>query len=141
MTGLVVGVVLVLTVLIAQALLKKRKKRRKKPKKKQKNKGSRYEQKVAEKLRRKGYTRVEVSGKSGDYGADVKAVDPKGRKVVVQCKCYSGNVGYEAVQEIHAAKDYFHAERAIVATNSRFTAQAKNGAKRLGVELWENYCK
>jgi restriction system protein len=101
--------------------------------------GDAYEKHVARKMRRRGFFFVKVSGKSGDFGADVMARDLLLRKVVVQCKCYSGSVGVEAVQEIHAAKTFYNARRAIVATNSKFTRAARKLAHKLNVELWERY--
>lgn len=104
-----------------------------------KSAGDAYERYVARKMRRRGFIFVKVSGKSGDFGADVLARDLLLRKVVVQCKHYSGRVGVEAVQEIYAAKKFYNARRAIVATNSKFTSAARRLAHRTNVELWECY--
>ena len=60
-------------------------------------------------------------------------------KIVVQCKHYSKPVGVRAIQEVNAARKYYNASRAAVATNSTFTKQARALAKRCGVELWERY--
>lgn len=99
--------------------------------------GAKYERKVARKMRWRGYWAIRVNGKPGDYGADIIALDLLFRKVVVQCKCYSGKVGVKAVYEAIAAKEYYRARRAIVATNSTFTRNAKQLAKRCSVTLWE----
>ncbi|MFI0977466.1 restriction endonuclease [Streptomyces sp. NPDC021093] len=48
-----------------------------------------FEEYVAELCRRDGCTRVEVSGRSGDLGADVVGLLPDGRRLVVQCKAYA----------------------------------------------------
>lgn len=101
--------------------------------------GDNYERRVARKMRYRGFLFVRVSGKSGDYGADVMARDLLLRKIVVQCKCYNGRVGVGAVQEIHAAKTFYDAQRAAVATNSKFTKAARELAYKLNVELWERY--
>lgn len=102
--------------------------------------GKRYEKHVAKKMRRHGYIFVHVSGKSGDYGADVMARTLfLFRKVVVQCKHYKKPVGVEAVQEVIAARDYYGAKVAIVASNNTFTRNAKNLAKKCNVKLWERY--
>jgi len=45
-----------------------------------------FEEFVAQRMRECGYTKVQVTSKSGDYGADVLAVDPNGRNV-----CYASN--------------------------------------------------
>ncbi|MBU7599413.1 restriction endonuclease [Streptomyces sp. P38-E01] len=48
-----------------------------------------FERYVAWLCRRDGCRDVEVSGKSGDLGADVLATLPDGRRLVVQCKHYA----------------------------------------------------
>jgi restriction system protein len=48
-----------------------------------------FERYVAGLCRRDGCTDVEVSGRSGDLGADVVGVLPDGRRLVVQCKHYA----------------------------------------------------
>ncbi|MFE6759953.1 restriction endonuclease [Streptomyces sp. NPDC057684] len=48
-----------------------------------------FEAYVAELCRRDGCTKVVVSGKSGDLGADVVGYLADGRKLVVQCKKYA----------------------------------------------------
>lgn len=103
-------------------------------------KGTQYEEHVAQKMRWHGYRFVRRTGKAGDNGCDIIArTGLIGRKVVVQCKCYTGKVGNSAVQEIFAAKQYYGASIAIVATNSTFTASAKKLAKACNVCLWERY--
>ena len=112
-------------------------------KKRRKNttaKGTKYEEHVAQKMRWYGYRFVKVTGRAGDYGCDITArTGLFGRKVVVQCKCYSGKVGNAAVQEINAARQFYCATIAVVATNSVFTEPAKRLAKACGVQLWERY--
>jgi restriction system protein len=101
--------------------------------------GERYERHVARKMRWRLWLFVRRIGKSGDYGADVIARGFLFTKIVVQCKCDSKPVGVKAIQEAYAAKCYYGASRAAVATNTTFTKQAKTLAKRCGVELWERY--
>ncbi|MFF2187883.1 restriction endonuclease [Streptomyces sp. NPDC058155] len=48
-----------------------------------------FERYVADLCRRDGCTDVEVSGRSGDLGADVTGTLPDGRRLVVQCKHYA----------------------------------------------------
>lgn len=103
-------------------------------------KGTRYEYHVAAKMRWRGYLFVRRVGQSGDFGCDITArTGLFGRKVVVQCKCYSGKVGNAAVQEVNAARQYYGASIAVVATNSTFTQAAKELARACGVQLWERY--
>ena len=101
--------------------------------------GERYERHVARKMRLRLWLFVRRIGKSGDYGADVIARGFLFTKIVVQCKCYSKPVGIKAIQEAYAAKCYYGASRAAVATNSTFTKQAKRLAQACHVETWERY--
>ena len=102
--------------------------------------GSQYEKHVARKMKRHFFLFVRVSGKSGDYGADVMArTFPLLRKVVVQCKNYKKPVGVKAVQEAISAREFYRASKAVVASNNVFTRNAKKLAAKCGVELWEKY--
>lgn len=101
--------------------------------------GYEYEERVAKSLRRKGYRNVEVTSKSGDYGADIVATDPHGNRVCIQCKFYSSPVGLSAVQEIVTAKAKYKCTKAAVYTNSQFTKQAKELALVNDVDLFEFY--
>lgn len=103
------------------------------------NKGTAYEMHCAMKMRLRLWLFVRRIGKSGDFGADITARGFLMTKIVVQCKHYSKPVGVRAVQEVNAARQYYRASRAAVATSSTFTKQAKELAKRCGVELWERY--
>ena len=101
--------------------------------------GEFYEYYVANLLGERGYSHLDVTPKSGDFGADIIAMAPDGSKVCVQCKRYTNAVGLEAVQEVAAARTYYGCDKAIVATNSTFTTAAKELAKKTGVELWERF--
>lgn len=101
--------------------------------------GLEYEQYVAHRLRKEKYRRVEVTQGSGDFGADILAVDPWGYSISIQCKYYQGKVGVHAVQEIVAAQQYYGTERAMVITNSAFTPAAARLADQTGVDLVEYY--
>lgn len=102
------------------------------------NSGKDYENHCARKMRLHGYMFVSVCGKSHDYGADIIA-RRWFRKIVVQCKDYAKPVGIKAVQEVIAARQYYGASIAAVATNRTFTRAAKQLAQKCGVELWERY--
>lgn len=101
--------------------------------------GEEYEMYCVRKMRRRLWTFVRRVGKSGDFGADIVARGAFFTKIVVQCKHYSKPVGVKAVQEVYAAKKYYGASRAAVATNAVFTRAAKKLAKECKVELWEHY--
>lgn len=101
--------------------------------------GYEYEKCVAISLEKKGYRNVEVTSKSGDYGADIIATDAIGDRVCIQCKFYSSPVGLSAVQEVVSAKAKYQCQKAAVYTNSHFTRQAKELALVNDVDLFEFY--
>ena len=73
-------------------------------------------------------------GGTGDYGADLVA-DVNGKHLVIQCKFYSTPVGYDAVQQVYAAKSVYKGTWCCVVSNASFTRQAIIGARKLGVRL------
>ena len=98
--------------------------------------GYQYEEECAEYLRTHGFTNVEVTKKSADHGLDIIAYKDK-LKYGFQCKYYSGTVPYKAVQEAFSGAGYYRCNVAVVMTTGKFTKQAKEDAKRLGVKLWQ----
>lgn len=103
--------------------------------------GAAYEKHVARKMRMHLWLFVRRCGKAtqADFGGDITALGFLFTKIVVQCKCYNKPVGVKAVMEVNAARRYYHASRAAVATNSVFTKQAKELARKCNVALWEHY--
>ncbi len=98
-----------------------------------------YERHVAALLPGMGYRNVHVTKGSGDFGADIIAIDRKtGQKTCFQCKLYSYPVGVKAVQEVTAAKSYYNCSKAVVITNSTFTDGARKLARANGVTLMEH---
>ncbi|MGD0153810.1 MAG: restriction endonuclease [Thermacetogeniaceae bacterium] len=83
-----------------------------------------------------GY-RVERTRYVGDYGADLVTTAKNGVKTVIQAKRYKGKAGVKAIQEAVAAKGYYDCTKAMVVTNSFFTQQAMELARRNQVELWD----
>jgi len=77
---------------------------------------------------------AEVTNASGDYGADL-LLNKDGKKMVVQAKRYSKDVGIKAVQEVMGAKSYYKADEAWVVSNSYFTKAAKELAQKGNVLL------
>lgn len=73
--------------------------------------------------------------KSVDNGVDVIA--KKNRKIIaIQTKLYyNHSVGNKAVQEIYTAKNLMLADYGVVITNSYFTPEAKQCAKKLNILL------
>ncbi|MDQ0875000.1 restriction system protein [Paenibacillus sp. V4I3] len=97
--------------------------------------GTMFERYLEQFFKRQGWE-VKRTGGQGDYGADL-ILKSATKKVIVQAKRWKQNVGYEAIQQAYSAKDVYKATEAWVITNSRFTEQARDGAKRLGIKLWD----
>ncbi len=95
--------------------------------------GLEYERYVADELQAYGWA-ARVTVASGDQGVDVIA-EKDGKKLVVQCKHYTNNVGNDAVQQIIAGKTFEQARFAAVVSNSEFTTSAKQLASSANVFL------
>jgi restriction system protein len=93
-----------------------------------------FEQYLEVLFRRRGY-KVELTKFAGDYGGDL-VVRKDGVRTVVQAKRYTKNAGVRAVQEVVAAKGYYDCAAAMVVTNSGFTRQAQELARKNKVTLW-----
>ncbi|MEV0977655.1 restriction endonuclease [Streptomyces sp. NPDC049915] len=95
-----------------------------------------FEQAVAALCERDGCTGVEVVGGAGDLGADVLAVTPDGRRMVIQCKHYSDEhrVGSQDLQRFGGTCYTVHeADVAVLVTTSDFTAPAAEYAEQCGI--------
>lgn len=97
--------------------------------------GTMFERYLEQFFKRQGWQVKRTGGKS-DYGADL-ILSSTTKKVVIQVKRWKKNVGYEAIQQAYTSKDFYGCAEAWVVTNSDFTEQARDGAKRLGVKLWD----
>jgi len=95
--------------------------------------GVQFEKYLGHLFRGKGY-KAEVTKAAGDYGADL-ILQKDGKKIVVQAKRYSKNVGIKAVQEAQASIAHYRAAEAWVVTNSDYTAAAYELAKSNKVKL------
>jgi len=87
--------------------------------------GLRFEQYVADILRKQGYCNVSLT-EQYDYGVDIVA-DKDGIRWGVQVKRYSSLVKAEAVRQVLTGLRLYGCDRAMVITNSTFS----NVAKRL----------
>lgn len=96
-----------------------------------------FEHHVAALCRRDGCTKVVVSGKSGDLGADVIGYLPDGRKLVIQCKKYAPHrsVPSEDMQKFVGTARLEHgADVALFVTTCRsFTRAALGQAVRQNI--------
>jgi restriction system protein len=88
-------------------------------------------------LREAGFEKVEVTGRSGDGGIDgngVLQINPfVSFQVLFQCKRYEGNVTASQVRDFRGAM-MGRAEKGIILTTGRFTADAEREASRDGVQ-------
>lgn len=97
--------------------------------------GKTFEEFLAARYRRLGYD-VEVTRYRGDFGADL-VLTKEGVRTAVQAKRWSKPVGLDAVQQVVAAKAYYHCQLAIVVANQPFTPQARELAAANDVKLWD----
>jgi len=95
--------------------------------------GRQFEHYLGHLLKSHGYL-VNVTQAAGDFGADL-VITKDGRKIVVQAKRYSKNVGIKAVQEAQASIAHYGAAGAWVISNSGYTDAAISLAKSNNVRL------
>ncbi len=97
--------------------------------------GNDFEQFCTLVLQGNGYT-TRVTPTSGDFGVDIIA-EQSGITYAIQCKCYSSDIGVDAVYQVAGGMKYYHANLGIVLTNRYFTRQAQELASGIGVVLWD----
>lgn len=95
-----------------------------------------FEYYCADLLEADGFTDVQVTRGSGDYGIDILA-EKDGVTYAIQCKRYAGLVGVKAVQEAYAGRDYYDRMVGAVLTNQYFTSPAVEAATKLKILLWD----
>lgn len=83
-----------------------------------------------------GFSEVEVTRASGDFGVDILA-QKEGVTYAIQCKRYNEPVGIRAVQEIYFGRDYYDCMVGCVMTNQYFTQPAVDAAQKLKILLWD----
>lgn len=100
-----------------------------------------FEKALAWLCQRDGCPEAYVTGKAGDLGADVKAVTPDGRVLVIQAKRYvkGSVVNGPALQKFGGTCYTVHqADVAAVVTTSGFTRQAQEYAAAHRIVLFDN---
>jgi restriction system protein len=98
--------------------------------------GTQFEHFTARLMRASGFRRVRVVGGSGDMGADVFAYTADGRRVVVQCKRFTGKLSSPHVQRFAGtAREIHRAEVALLVTTGHPTTQARDVALRCRITL------
>ena len=88
-------------------------------------------------LREEGFTKVEVTGRSGDGGIDgigVLRIALLSFQVFFQCKRYRGNVGASAIRDFRGAM-VGRTDKGLFITTGSFTPDAKREATRDGAPV------
>ena len=98
--------------------------------------GHEFEYFCADLLKNMGFSEVEVTKGSGDFGVDILA-ERDGVSYAFQCKCYDKPIGVRAVEEIYAGKDFYDRMVGVVMTNQYFTGPAVEMARKLNLLLWD----
>ena len=98
--------------------------------------GHEFEFYCADLLKDRGFSEVEVTSGSRDFGVDILA-EKDGVTYAIQCKCYTSPVGVSAVQEVYAGRDYYDCMVGVVLTNQYFTEPAVDMAGKLQILLWD----
>jgi restriction system protein len=101
-----------------------------------------FEDAIAYLCRRDGCRDSRRVGGAGDLGADVTAIAPDGRRIVIQCKRYgpTNNVGSPDLQKFGGTAFAVHgAQVAAVVTTSRFTKPATGYAQTMGIRLFDQH--
>jgi|SRR5215211_3954399 len=97
--------------------------------------GAQFEDFVADLFRAMGH-QVVVLGGAGDQGVDV-VVNPRGKRVAVQCKNYMKPANNKAVQEVFAGARHHRCVEAWVVAPAGYTRGAIELAKSTGVALYD----
>lgn len=95
--------------------------------------GREFESYLAALYKKLGF-KTEITKAIGDYGVDLLLYQDN-VKIIVQAKCYKNKVTIKAVQEIAAARTYYHTNNAMVVTNNYFTQPAITLAQSNGIKL------
>ncbi|MGW0795169.1 restriction endonuclease [Streptomyces sp. NPDC002692] len=101
-----------------------------------------FEDAIAYLCHRDGCRDARRTGGAGDLGADVTAIAPDGRRIVIQCKRYgpTTTVGSGDLQRFGGTCYTVHgAQVAAVVTTSRFTKPATGYAQSMGIRLFDQH--
>ncbi|MBF6333225.1 restriction endonuclease [Nocardia transvalensis] len=100
-----------------------------------------FEKLTADLLHRDGLTVLRRGGGARDQGADVIAVTPDGRRVVVQCKLrHRGSIRPSVLYEVNGtARQVHNADIPVVVTNGTFSANATAFAADYEIHLIDDY--
>ena len=136
----VIAILILILLIILIALISSRAKRNKRNHKDDEEfymemDGAEFEEYCARLLQLNGFTEIEMTPASSDFGVDIFA-EREGITYAFQCKRYDHPVGTKAVQEIYAGRDFYHCMVGVVITNRKFTSGALKMAEALNILLW-----
>jgi restriction system protein len=97
--------------------------------------GPTFEHRLAILFRGLGYRVEQVGATHGDFGGDL-IVAKDGKRMIVQAKRWTKNIGVKAVQEAVGARGFYKTDTAMVVANREFTAEARKLAHANDVTLW-----
>ena len=100
------------------------------------NAGITFERIICIILKANGFTDIQTTAASGDFGIDIFAT-VNGKKYAIQCKCYQSDVSNKAIQEVFTGMAMYKCDYAAVITNRFFTKSAKETANAIKVILWD----
>lgn len=83
-----------------------------------------------------GFSNIELTKATGDFGVDILA-ERGGLLYGIQCKRYSSKLGSKPVQEIGTGVQYYGCDVGAVMTNSYLTAHAAELAEAADIEIWD----
>ena len=98
--------------------------------------GTEFEQACVEVLSVNGFTDLQTTKASGDFGVDILG-EFDGERYAIQCKRYSKNVGVKALQQVESGCHYYKCDKAAVMTNTYFTEAALELARSNNIILWD----
>ncbi len=96
--------------------------------------GEKFEQEVATLLQRRGYRGIQLTGRSGDGGIDIRARRER-KSLIVQCKRYQKPAGPAIVRELYGSLVDSRADGALLFCTGGFTEGAKVFAKGKPIQL------
>lgn len=85
-------------------------------------------------MKHQGFTAIQFTPKSFDFGADIVAEKDK-TKIAIQIKRSMSPIGIAAVQEVLGGMAYYGAAKGIVITNAIFSSSAIELANRASIRL------
>jgi restriction system protein len=82
-----------------------------------------------------GYTNIQTTKKTRDFGVDLIMFNETDKKIIIQAKRYKVTVGIDAVNEAVGTRLPEKADEVWVVTNSYFTKPAIEHARKNAVKL------